>query len=198
MAAALTLLPATQREPPGGRMGADSGCDLRRACPAGRPRGPWGRAPPPRPARASVSEHSLPGGPGWVSPPGDSFKRGRLGWGGPGGETKAGEARHALRRSRWPRGGQGDSSAGDHAIRMSSLRGREGSVQAFSSEETLPSGSGTTASRRHDDCRRRFFFIQWPGRPGRVSAQVPHRSGRADFPHPVPQRMDSLRGRQRR
>ena len=34
---------------------------------------------------------------GWVSPPGDSFCwRGRLGWGGPGGETKAGEARHAL------------------------------------------------------------------------------------------------------
>jgi hypothetical protein len=48
---------------------------------------------------------------------------------------------------------------------------------------------GPAADRRARRPRR-----DWPGRPGWSPTQAPHRSGRADFQHPVPHPTTSLRG----
>ncbi len=99
----------------------------RRAAPG--PVGPRAspKARPRERQRAFITGRAGMGVPPW----GFLILRGRLGRGGPGGETQAGEARHALRRSRWPRGRAGGSINKSRAIRMSRLRGREGSVQAL-------------------------------------------------------------------
>ncbi len=91
-----------------GRTGAASGVNRAKGVPRRAAPGPVGpRASPRGPARAPrEARHSLPRVGGWVSPLGIPFPGGAS-EGGSRGETKAGEARHALCPPRWPRGGPG-------------------------------------------------------------------------------------------
>jgi hypothetical protein len=65
---------------------------------------------------------------------------------------------------------------------------------AFVGRDSLPAGSHSKVSAPILTTSS-LTRLPWrtSGRPGQLPAQAPHRTGRADFPHPAPQVTDSLR-----
>ena len=71
--------------------------------------------------------------------------------------------------------------------------GRGGFVRRFC---TGQNGTGRRLGSSGDFARGKMARAAgWPGRPGWLPTQAPHRSGRAEFQHPVPHLMSSLPAR---